>query len=85
MNLIINRYKENQNFDMSYEEFKSLLKGNVEIPLLENRYNNLAEMNRFLKKSQTDFFKMIKDIMPLIVVIKFQGINAKSMEYIYKI
>ncbi len=71
MNLIINRYKENQNFDMSYEEFKSLLKGNVEIPLLENRYNNLAEMNRFLKKSQTDFFKMIKDMYDDVQLFTF--------------
>lgn len=30
-------------------------------------------------------FNMIKNIMPLIVIINFQGLNAKSMEYILNI
>ncbi len=30
-------------------------------------------------------FNMIKNVMPLIVIIKFQGLNAKSMEYILRV
>lgn len=37
MYLIINRFKVNHDFNMSFNEFKELLKGNVEIPLLNDR------------------------------------------------
>ncbi len=30
-------------------------------------------------------FNMIKNVMPLIVIIKFKGLSAKSMEYILKV
>lgn len=61
MYLIINRFKLNNNFDMSLLEFKNMLKGNVEIPLLQDRYNNLKKMNEFLKEYDKSFYKIIKD------------------------
>lgn len=60
MYLTLNRYKDHQDFNMSFDEFKSFLKGNVEIPLLKERYNSLVIMNQFLGK--TKFYDKIKDI-----------------------
>ena len=51
MYLILNRFKSNNNFEMSPDEFKELLKGNVTIPLFKDRYSNLVEMNNLLKRS----------------------------------
>ena len=59
MYLVLNYYKENKELDLTKEEFKQLLKGNVEIPLLEDRYNNLCLMNNFLNKKS--FYKLIED------------------------
>ena len=61
MYLLLNRYKENNDFEMSYKEFENLLKGNVEIPLLKDRYNNLVKMNKFIKDSGKSFYELIKD------------------------
>lgn len=61
MYLVVNRLKENKSFDMSYSEFKQFLSANIEIPLLEDRYNNLVTMNRFLKQNNSDFYNLIKD------------------------
>lgn len=61
MYLIINRFKINNNFDMNFEEFKDMLKGNAEIPLLEDRYANLVQMNEFLKKYNKPFYEIISD------------------------
>ena len=62
MYLIINRFKTNKNFEMAFEEFKQLLKGNVTIPLLEDRYKNLVKMNQFLKKQRKTFYELTKDL-----------------------
>ncbi len=60
--LILNRYKKDPNFEMSFDQFKEFLKGNVTIPLLENRYQNLEAMNAFLKQKDTSFYELIKDL-----------------------
>ena len=62
MYLLIERYKQNNNFNMSYEEFADMLKGNVEIPLLKERYNCLVEMNNYLDGISRDFYDEIKDM-----------------------
>ena len=62
MYLILNRFKENTDFEMNFDEFKKLLKGNVEIPLLEDRYNNLVEMNAFIQKNGKSFYNLIKNL-----------------------
>ena len=41
---------------------KELLKGNVIIPLFEDRYSNLVEMNNLLKRSGKSFYELIKDL-----------------------
>ena len=62
MYLIINRFKADNNFNMSVDEFKELLKGNVEIPLLNDRFENLVQMNEILGNSDKDFCEIIKNI-----------------------
>ena len=62
MYLILNRFKSNSNYEISFDDFKELLKGNVTIPLLEDRYHNLVEMNAFLKRSGKTFYEIIKDL-----------------------
>ena len=71
MYLVIKRFQKDQNFDMSFEEFSKLLKGNVEIPLLQNRYDNLVIMNDFLKKHKKSFYEIIKDITSDIELVEF--------------
>ena len=71
MYLVIKRFQKDQNFDMSFEEFSKLLKGNVEIPLLQNRYDNLVVMNDFLKKHKKSFYEIIKDITSDIELVEF--------------
>lgn len=60
--ILINRFKNNSDMNMSYEEFADMLKGNVEIPLLKERYNCLVEMNTYLDGIGKDFYDEIKDI-----------------------
>lgn len=62
MYILINRFKNNNDFNMSYEDFADMLKGNVEIPLLKERYNCLVEMNSYLDSIGRDFYDEIKDI-----------------------
>ena len=62
MYLLINPFQTNPNFDMSRKEFKDLLKGNVEIPLFEDRYESLIKMNQFLQKENKPFHEIINGI-----------------------
>ena len=62
MYLILNRFKSNNDFEISFDEFKSLLKGNVAIPLLEDRYQNLVKMNGFIKLKNQSFYELIKEL-----------------------
>lgn len=57
--IILNRLKASKSFDMSFDDFKNMLKGNVEIPLLNERYEELVTMNNILGKNS--FYEMIKD------------------------
>ena len=72
MYLMLNRFKINNNFEMSIDEFKEFLKGNITIPLLEDRYSNSVEMNDFLKKNGKSFYELIKDL----------NIDSQLFEYI---
>jgi len=60
MYLILERYKKNKNFEMSFDEFKELLKGNIEIPLLKQRYEQLTMMNKYL--GENSFYEQIENI-----------------------
>lgn len=58
--LIIKRLKNKQSFKMTFNEFKEFLKGNVEIPLLKERYECLTELNNYLENH--DFYEETKDL-----------------------
>ena len=59
--LLMKRYKSRKSFDMSEEEFKEFLKGNVEIPLFKDRYQNLVIMNNFLRERKMSFYELIRN------------------------
>lgn len=61
MYIILKNYDKFQKKDISFEEFKNLLKGSAEIPLLKKRYENLKTMNIFLKECNTEFYDLIEN------------------------
>lgn len=49
--------------EMTLEEFKQLLKGNIEIPLLKERYKTIHDISKIVnEKMNGSFYKYIKDI-----------------------
>ncbi len=58
MYIVLNNIKNGNQFNMSKEEFRKLLKGNTEIPLFDDRFDNLVEMNKILQ--QNDFYSLIE-------------------------
>ncbi len=80
MYLIINRFKEGKTFNMSFKDFKKFLEGNVEIPLLEDRYNNLVQMNQFIEQQNKSFYELIKDFDKDIQLLEFIINNFKYFE-----
>ncbi len=61
MYLLLKRFKRNNDFNMGMLSFSVLLDGNVEIPLLGERYGCLLEMNNYLRLLKTDFYDEVKD------------------------
>lgn len=59
--LIVKRIKNKKNFNITFDEFKEFLKGDGDLPLLEDRYNNLCKVNELLNKKE-DFYSLIKDL-----------------------
>lgn len=59
MYLILKRMQSKKSFNMKKCEFEYFLKGNNEIPLLDDRYKNLCTMNEYLK--ERNFYDLIKD------------------------
>lgn len=80
MYLIINRFKISQDFNMDYNEFKEFLKGNVEIPLLDDRFANLSKMNEFLKKYNKPFYEIINGVTSDIELLEFITNNLQYFE-----
>lgn len=66
--LVLNKYKDNK-FNVNYEEFCNLLKGNVDIPLLDNRYNNLVIMRDVL--GDKSFYSIIKNMTNDIALLEY--------------
>lgn len=56
--LIIKRIQEKKTFKMAKKEFRKFLKGNVDIPLIDKRYESLQEVNKYLEEK--DFYEEIK-------------------------
>ncbi len=59
MYLILQRMQSKKSFNMTKNEFKEFVKGNNEIPLLDDRYKNLCLMNEYLKGK--NFYDLIKE------------------------
>lgn len=59
---LISKFKKGIDYDMNYEEFRKMLKGNVDIPLVEERYACFVEMSKYIKSIDGDFYDQIKDI-----------------------
>lgn len=64
--VMIKYVRENNNTDFSkltFEEFSNLLKGNVEIPLIKERYNTIVDIfNIINSKMNGNFYRFIYDI-----------------------
>lgn len=64
--VMIKYVKETRSTDFSnltLNEFKELLKGNIDIPLLEERYRTIVNISRIVnEKMNGSFYKFIKDI-----------------------
>ncbi len=73
---LINKHiKEFEDYDMTYEHFYNLLMGNVEMPLLMERFNNLKILHDVLKKDGENFLKTIDNIYDDEILFEF--INEK--------
>lgn len=96
---MIKYVKETKNTDFSnltLNEFKELLKGNIEIPLLKERYKTIVEISKIVnEKMNGSFYKFIKDInidtkLFDIIINSFQSFkdervyNGKTI-YFYKL
>lgn len=66
---------------ISFDEFKSSLRGNVDIPLLEERYNTALEVSKIINnKMNGDFYTYIKDINTDTELIHILVNNFPSFE-----
>lgn len=74
--------KENKNFDnISKEKFGEYLKGNIEIPLFEERYNILKNINYIVKeKMNGSFYKAIYNLKTDEELFDFIINNFKDFE-----
>lgn len=78
MYLLLNRFKENKNFDIDMLTFRATLKGNVEIPLLNERYECLVKMNNYLDGLAKDFYEEIKNIKDDVTLLDY---IVNSLDY----
>lgn len=69
--LLVNRYKCNKDFNMDFDEFSSFLTGNVEIPLLKERYECLVEMNNYLDGIAKEFYDEIEDMYDDFTLLEY--------------
>ena len=64
--IMLKYVKETKNTDfssMTIDEFRQLLKGNIEIPLLKERYKTISDISKIVnEKMNGSFYKYIKDI-----------------------
>ena len=64
--VMIKYVKETKSMDfskLSFDEFKKLLKGNVDIPLIEERYDTIVNISKIVNERMNgSFYKFIKEI-----------------------
>lgn len=81
---LLDYYEETNNLDftkVSFDEFKEILEGNVEIPLLEERYNTLVEVSKIVNENLNgNFYKYTKGIDNDIILFKLIIDMFKSFE-----
>lgn len=88
LHCIYNLFKDKDSIDvyrqlemMSLEEFKNILKGNVEIPLLEERYKIVINIVKVVnKKMEGNFYSYVKDINYDQVLFNIIIENFKNFE-----
>lgn len=66
MYIMLKYIKENNNYDfdnLTFNEFSSMLSGNVKIPLLKERYDTLNQISKVIKeKMGGNFYNYIKNV-----------------------
>ena len=84
MEKLLDYYEKNDNLDftkVTYDEFSEILEGNVEIPLLAERYNIVYEVSNIVnEKMNGNFYKYIKDVTSDIELFNIIISNFKSFE-----
>lgn len=66
---------------LPFKEFQRILSGNVQLPLLKERYDNLIEVSRVVcEKMNSNFYEYIKDINNDIELFDIIIRNFKSYE-----
>lgn len=79
---LLKYFKETNNLEfykLSKKEFKNILKGNGEIPLLDERYNIVCDISKIVKeKMNNDFYEFIKDIRTDIELFNIITSNFKD-------
>ncbi len=68
---LIGEFQKGMNYNMSFEDFSKMLKGNVDIPLLEERYECFIKMSGYLKSIEGDFYDQINDINDDITLLDY--------------
>ncbi len=87
--IMIKYVRENNTTDFSkltYDEFSNLLKGNVEIPLIKERYNTIMDIcNIVNSKMNGNFYKFIYDVKTDIELMNIivNNFNQYKDERIY--
>lgn len=81
---LLNYFKESKHIDflsINLEDFKHILKGNIEIPLIEERYNTLVEVSRIVNnKMNGNFYVAIKNIKKDTELLEFIISNFPSFK-----
>lgn len=99
MESLLEYFEDTKNLDftkVSFEDFKDILKGNIEIPLLEERYKIVQNVSRVVnEKMNSSFYNYIKDVhddktLFNIIVNNFKSFEDKRMVecknvYFYKL
>ncbi len=66
---------------LTYEEFTRILEGNIQIPLIQERYNNLIEVSKIVnEKMNSNLYNYIQDINNDIELLNVIILNFPSFE-----
>lgn len=99
MYIMLKYIKENNNYDfdnLTFNEFSSMLSGNVKIPLLKERYDTLNKISKVIKeKMGGNFYNYIKNVttdneLLSLIISNFESFkdereyNGKTI-YFYKL